>query len=123
MAYGTGRISNSNAHGTWFQEQQTLINSVSDAELNTLGDEFDKKFETAAETMARSYNGLNIMRDAKRMMENPTIMEQYKKEFLDPIIQEIKEYPVNSDSEKLHMESVAQQLSEAWDQSQKAFIT
>ena len=123
MAYGTGRISNSNAHGTWFQEQQTLINSVSDQELNKLSDEFDKRFETAAETMARSYNGLNIMRDAKRMMENPAIMEQYKKEFLDPIVEEIKSFPVNSDSEKLHMESVAQQLSEAWDQSQKAFIT
>lgn len=119
MAYG--RTTGSH-NGTWFQEQQTLINSVSSTELSTLGDKFDENFETTAETLARSYGGLNIMRDAKRMMENKAIMEEYKELLLEPILQEFREYPVNSDAERIHMESVADQLSDAWDQSQKAFI-
>ena len=119
MAYG--RTTGSH-NGTWFQEQQTLINSVSSTELSTLGDKFDENFETTAETLARSYGGLNIMRDAKRMMENKAIMEEYKELLLDPILQEFREYPVNSEAERIHMESVADQLSDAWDQSQKAFI-
>ena len=66
MAFSTGRHTGSH-NGTWFQEQATLINSVSESELSTLGDKFDEKFETVANTMARQYNGLNIMRDAQRM--------------------------------------------------------
>lgn len=121
MALSTGRHTGSH-NGTWFEEQATLINSVSESELSTLGDKFDEKFETVANTMARQYGGLNIMRDAQRMLQNDAIMESYKEEMLEPILQEIREYPVNSDAERIHMEQVADQLSEAWDQSKKSFI-
>ena len=121
MALGTGRHTGSHA-GTWFEEQATLINSVSEKELSTLGDKFDEHFENVAVTMGRQYGGLNIMKDAQRMMNNDAIMESYKHEMLEPILTEIREYPVNSDAEKIHMEQVATQLEEAWDASKKSFI-
>ena len=121
MALGTGRHTGSHS-GTWFQEQATLINSVSESELSTLGDKFDENFETVANTMARQYGGLNIMRDAQRMLQNDAIMESYKSELLQPILTEIREYPVNSEAERIHMEQVATQLEEAWDASKKTFI-
>ena len=121
MALSTGRHTGSHS-GTWFEEQATLINSVSESELSTLGDKFDENFETVANTMARQYGGLNIMRDAQRMLQNDSIMESYKSEMLEPILQEIREFPVNSEAERVHMEQVADQLSEAWDQSKKSFI-
>ena len=121
MALSTGRMTGSHTD-TWFKEQATLINSASEEELNTLGDKFDENFETVANTMARQYNGLNIMRDAPRMLANDSIMESYKQELLDPILDEIRSYPVNSEAERVHMEQVADQLNEAWDASKKSFI-
>jgi hypothetical protein len=121
MALSTGRHTGSH-NGTWFQEQATLINSVSESELSTLGDKFDEKFETVANTMARQYNGLNIMRDAQRMLQNDAIMESYKDEMLQPILTELREFPTNSEAERIHMEQVADQLEEAWDASKKSFI-
>ena len=121
MALSTGRMTGSHSD-TWFKEQATLINSVSESELSTLGDKFDENFETVANSMARQYGGLNIMRDAQRMMTNDTIMESYKAEMLQPILDEIKNYPVNSEAERIHMEQVADQLEEAWDASKKSFI-
>ena len=121
MALSTGRHTSSH-NGTWFQEQATLINSISDGELKTLGDKFDEDFETVAHTMARQYGGLNIMRDAQRMMQNDAIMESYKEELLQPILKDLREYPVNSEAERVHMEQVADQLEEAWDASKKSFI-
>lgn len=121
MALSTGRLTGSHG-GTWFQEQATLINSVSDSELRTLGDKFDENFETVANTMARQYGGLNIMRDAQRMMQNDAIMESYKEEMLKPILDELRSYPTNSEAERIHMEQVADQLDEAWDASKKSFI-
>ena len=121
MALSTGRMTGSHSD-TWFKEQATLINSVSESELSTLGDKFDENFETVANSMARQYGGLNIMRDAQRMMNNDTIMESYKAEMLQPILDEIKNYPVNSEAERIHMEQVADQLEEAWDASKKSFI-
>lgn len=121
MALSTGRHTSSH-NGTWFQEQATLINSISDGELKTLGDKFDEDFETVAHTMARQYGGLNIMRDAQRMMQNDAIMESYKEELLQPILKDLRDYPVNSEAERIHMEQVAEQLEEAWDASKKSFI-
>ena len=121
MALSTGRHIGTH-NGTWFEEQATLINSVSDQDLSTMSDEFDERFESVANTMARQYKGLNIMRDAQRMLQNEAIMESYKTEFLNPILEEIKSTPVNSKSEEEHMEQVAIQLEQAWDTSAKAFI-
>ena len=121
MAFSTSRHTGSHS-GTWFEEQATLINSVSEQELSALGDKFDENFETVANTMARQYNGLNIMKDAPRMMQNDAIMESYKEQMLQPILTELREYPVNSEAERVHMEQVADQLEEAWDASKKSFI-
>ena len=121
MAFSTSRHTGSHS-GTWFEEQATLINSVSEQELSALGDKFDENFETVANTMARQYNGLNIMKDAPRMMQNDAIMESYKEEMLAPILKDLREYPVNSEAERVHMEQVADQLEEAWDASKKSFI-
>jgi hypothetical protein len=53
-----------------------MINSATAAELNELSDNFDKHFETSVGTLKRSYNCINVMRDAKRMMETPAVMEE-----------------------------------------------
>ena len=42
MAYNRS----TNTRGTWFQEQQSMINSASTAELRGLCDKFDENFET-----------------------------------------------------------------------------
>ena len=112
MALSTGRHIGTH-NGTWFEEQATLINSVSDQDLSTMSDKFDERFESAAHTMARQYKGLNIMRDAQRMLQNEAIMESYKTEFLNPILEEIRSTPVRSTSEEEHMEQVAIQLEQA----------
>lgn len=111
-------------HGTWFQEQQTMINSASQAELDSLSDNFDKRFETTVGTLKRTYNGINVMKDAKRMMENPAIMEEYKSMMLDPIIQEMQTLADNTEdyAERVHLEQVIDQLDKAWDASKQSFL-
>ena len=120
MAYGRSAAS----HGTWFQEQQTMINQASQQELDNLSDGFDKHFETTVGTLKRTYNGINVMKDAKRMMENPAIMEEYKEMLLQPIIREMQQLADDSesDAEKVHLESVIEQLDKAWDSSVNSFL-
>ena len=120
MAYGR---SNNRSHGTWFQEQQSMINSASPAELKDMTDDFDKSFETAVGTLKRTH-GVNVMRDAKRMLEDDSIMQEYKELLLDPILKHIQEMAdsVDSDVEKMHLEQVRDQLDKGWDESKKSFI-
>ena len=118
MAYARTTAS----HDSWFQEQQSMINSASDAELRGLCDKFDENFETTIGTISRTYDGVNVMRDAKRMMESPEIMQEYKTLLLDPILDELRSYPTTSQTEKVHLESVADQLENAWDESRKSFL-
>ena len=118
MAYARTTAS----HDSWFQEQQSMINSASDAELRGLCDKFDENFETTIGTISRAYDGVNVMRDAKRMMESPEIMQEYKTLLLDPILDELRSYPTTSQTEKVHLESVADQLENAWDESRKSFL-
>ena len=117
MAYGRS----TNAHGSWFQEQQSLVNSVSREELESLQDRFDQRFEDVVGQIQSEY-AINIMKDAKRMMENPAVMQEYKELLLDPILQEMRSYPVNTEAERVHMEQVADQLEDAWASSQKSFL-
>ena len=117
MAYGRS----TNAHGSWFQEQQSLVNSVSKEELDSLQDGFDRNFEDVVGQIQSEY-AINIMTDAKRMLENKAVMAEYKELLLDPILQEMRTYPVNSEAERVHMEQVANQLEDAWDSSTKAFM-
>ena len=81
--------------GTWFEEQQSMINSASDSELRSLGDTFDENFETTVKSISRSYSGVNVMKDAKKMMDNPEIMQEYKTLMLDPILDELRNYPLD----------------------------
>lgn len=118
MAYARTTAS----HDSWFQEQQSMINSASDTELRGLCDKFDENFETTIGTISRTFDGVNVMRDAKRMMESPEIMQEYKTLLLDPILDELRSYPAASEAEKVHLESVADQLENAWDESRKSFL-
>jgi hypothetical protein len=108
-------------HGTWFQEQQAMINSLADNELRGLRDNFDSRFEQTVGDLKHTY-GVNVMADAKRMLENPEIMTEYKTTLLDPILEELRSYPAETDAERMHMEQVADQLDSAWDSSVKSFV-
>ena len=106
---------------SWFQEQLSLVNSASSAELAGLRDTFDSKFEDAVGAIKEA-TGINMMKDAKRMLDNPTIMQEYKTLLLEPILDELRTYPVTDNAEKVHLESVADQLSDAWDSSVQSFL-
>lgn len=120
MAYGR----TTSSRGSWFQEQMNMINSVSETELNGLCDTFDSNFKDTVNEIAHTYNGVNVMKDAKKMMDNPELMQEYKTLMLDPIVQEIQEAAemTNDNAEKVHLESVAAQLNDAWDASVKSFL-
>lgn len=120
MAYGR----TTSSRGSWFQEQMNMINSVSETELNGLCDTFDSNFKDTVNEIAHTYNGVNVMKDAKKMMDNPELMQEYKTLMLDPIVQEIQEAAemTNDNAEKVHLESVAAQLNDAWDASVKLFL-
>ena len=106
---------------SWFQEQLSLVNSASSAELAGLRDTFDSRFEDAVGAIKEA-TGINMMKDAKRMLDNPTIMQEYKTLLLEPILDELRTYPVTDNAEKVHLESVADQLSDAWDSSVQSFL-
>ena len=111
----------SDSHNTWFQEQQALVNSASQSELNGLRDGFDEHFENVV-GMMKDKMGVDVMRDAKRMMDSKEIMLEYKTLMLDPILKDLREYPVQTEAERVHLESVADQLENAWDASKQSFL-
>ena len=106
---------------SWFQEQLSLVNSAKPEELAGLRDGFDGRFEDAVGAIKES-TGINLMKDAKRMLDNPTIMQEYKTLLLEPILEEIRSYPCTDNAERVHLESVADQLSDAWDSSVQSFL-
>ena len=105
---------------SWFQEQLSLVNSASQAELNGLRDTFDTRFEDTVGAIKEA-TGINMMKDAKRMLDNPTIMQEYKTLLLEPILEELRTYS-SDPAERYHLESVADQLSDAWDSSVQSFL-
>ena len=117
MAYGT-----STNHGTWFQEQVSMINSAREAELNSLRDGFDQRFEEAATAIQEKFGNVHVIKDWKKMMDNPQIMAEYKTELLNPILNDLRSYPTTSESERMHLESVADQLEQSWDEGVKSFM-
>ena len=110
-------------HDSWFQEQMNMINSSSEQELTALRDGFDESLKDTVNSIASNY-GVNVMRDYKKMMDNPEIMTEYKTLMLDPIINEIREAAeeTTDPGEKVHLESVAEQLDNAWDSSVQSFM-
>ena len=123
MAYNRSTMTET-SHGSWFQEQMNLINNTSAAELETLSDTFDKNFQETVTDLQNTFNGINVMRDAKKMMDNPEIMQEYKVQMLDPILDEIRTAAAdaNDPGEKFHLESVADQLENSWEESKKSFL-
>lgn len=119
MAYGTSYAQH---RGTWYQEQAAMINSASEAELKSLTDTFDQNLNDTIDTLSANYRGINVMKDSRKMMENPAIMQEYKTLFLDPILDAYKNYPTSDSAEKVHLESVANELETAWDSSVKCFL-
>lgn len=113
---------NSNVGHSWFQEQLGMINTASTSELAGLCDTYDERVRAAVETISANYNGVNVMKDAKKMMENPVIMQEYKTELLGPILDEMRHYPTSSSHEASHLRDVADQLENAWDESRKSFL-
>lgn len=109
--------------GTWYQEQMAMINASSAAELNELCDGFDMNFQNVASSI-KTDSGINIMKDAKKMLDHPEIMQEYKTMLLDPIVNELKEAAADAvdPGEKIHLESVAMQLDQAWDKNLEAFL-
>lgn len=107
--------------GTWFQEQMSMINNASDAELNDIRETADTWLETAVNTMKDAHD-INVTTDFRKMLDHPEIMQEYKALYLDPICDEIRTYPTESEVERLHLESVADELSTAWDGAVNNFI-
>ena len=112
----------SSNHGSWFQEQVNMINSATEEELNELNDGFDTRFAEAATAIKQKFNGVNVIKDWKKMMENPTIMQEYKTELLEPICNEFRNYPTTDEAERYHLEQVAKGLENAWDEGVKSFL-
>lgn len=121
MAYSRSTVGQ---RGSWFQEQKNMINNSSEQELDTLRDGFDNNFKDTVNTLAHTYGGINVMKDAKKMMDNPDIMLEYKTLMLDPITAELREAAeeATDPGEKIHLESVADQLETAWDSSVQSFL-
>lgn len=116
MAYSR----NAATHGSWFQEQQSLVNTATREELASLQDKFDKRFEDVVGNIQAEYD-INVMTDARRMLESKAVMAEYKHQLLDPILEEFRSYPAASDAERIHLEQVADQLEDAWDSSVSSF--
>lgn len=120
MAYGT--ITNTNSNRSWISEQTELLNALSDRELESMKDKFDKDLEKAQAVLESTYE-CDVRRDYKRMLENKEIMKEYKQQFLAPLLEDLRNTEAPTDAEKMHMEQVADQLDEAWDAGVKAFVT
>ena len=122
MAYNKSMTSGHT--GSWFQEQMNLINNSTSAELDGLRDTFDNNFQDTVNQIAHEYQGINVMKDAKKMMDNPEVMQEYKTLMLDPIVEEIRTAAEDctDPGEKIHLESVAEQLEGAWDKSVESFL-
>ena len=120
MAYGT--ITNTNSNRSWISEQTELLNALSDRELESMKDKFDKDLEKAQAVLESTYE-CDVRRDYKRMLENKEIMKEYKQQFLAPLLDDLRNTEAPTEAEKMHMEQVADQLDEAWDAGVKAFVT
>lgn len=120
MAYGT--ITNTNSNRSWISEQTELLNALSDRELESMKDQFDKDLEKAQAVLESTYE-CDVRRDYKRMLENKEIMKEYKQQFLAPLLEDLRNTEAPTEAEKMHMEQVADQLDEAWDAGVKAFVT
>jgi hypothetical protein len=105
---------------TWTQEHTAYLQNISEDERESMGDNFDESFRDTIKVIESTYK-INALRDMKRMMEEPAIMETYREQLLDPIVDKIKAMAATytEDQERVHMESIATGLSSAWDENMK----
>ena len=113
MAYSRTR----NGAPSWYQETVDVLNKFTEEEYNGLQNEFDERFENTAKYIQENYDGINIRKDFKRMIDNKPVMEAYKEKFLTPMLDAYRNYPTDDRNMKIHLEQVANQLEEAWDET------
>ena len=119
MAYGR----NTAQHDvSWFQEQVNMINGASAEELASMCDKFDERYEDAIGQIRANY-GIDIMTDTRGIARTPGVLQEMKTLILEPTIEDIKDsIACNSKAEQDHVNAICEYLTEAWDQSEKAFI-
>lgn len=108
-------------HDKWYAEQVAMINTSSETDLENMRETADTYLESAINTL-KTASGVNVMSDFRKMLEHPEIITEYKKLYLDPICDEIRSYPTESEVERIHLESVADELSAAWDATATTFV-
>lgn len=114
---------------SWFYESASERKSHNDvpgtsfgtARLgNDVGVEPVKSFNESFEDLAKSYKdsvGIDIKTDIKPMLADPSFMESYKSDLLDPVFESFREANPNDP----HVESVINNVSRFWDTKVKSY--
>lgn len=105
----------------WYAEQVNLINNADEATLSELRDPMSYLQESAVNDIEAA-TGVNVSRDWKGILEKKEVRDAYRQLFLEQVCEEIAQFPTDSDVERVHLESVANELGEAWDKSMDGFI-
>ena len=118
MAYS--RISN-NDRQSWYQETAAMINRADEKELAAVSDKFDEHLAQVNAFMQENYN-LDIRSDWKKLTDDKKreLFSEYKKQFLQPILEAYQQFPTTDLKEKAHFAEMADQLDQAWDEQEKA---
>lgn len=118
MAYS--RISN-NERQSWYQETAAMINRADEKELAAVSDKFDEHLAQVNAFMQENYN-LDIRADWKRLTDDKKreLFSEYKKQFLQPILEAYQQFPTTDLKEKAHFAEMADQLDQAWEEQEKA---
>ena len=107
---------------SWYQEQVNMINGASPEELAAMRDGFDNRYEDAAGQILATY-GVNILTDTHDIAKKPGVLQEMKTLILEPTLEDIREkIPCDTPAERQHVDAICEYLTEAWDQSEKAFI-
>ena len=118
MAYS--RISN-NDRQSWYQETAAMINRADEKELAAVSDKFDEHLAQVNTFMQENYN-VDIRADWKKLTDDKKreIFSEYKKQFLQPILEAYMQFPTTDLKEKEHFAEMAAQLDQAWEEQEKA---
>ena len=76
--------------------------------------EGEKSFQERFEELANQYKesvGIDIKRDASRMFTDPTFMNQYKADLLDPVFESFREMSPDDP----HVEAIIENVNQFWD--------
>ena len=113
MAYSRTR----NGAPSWYQETAEILDKFPKEEYEGLNsNEFDQRLEDTGKFIKEHYD-IDIRQDFGRMIKNKPLMADYKKNFLNPVLDAYRNYPTDDKQVKIHLEQVAHELEEAWDQT------